>query len=55
MIKDGGQINPLDLKLPSGVALTGKDMLRFKIARKRIDERLQQMPDSTLIAQAVDK
>lgn len=52
IMEDGDQINPMNLKLPSGTKLTAKDMMRFRLARKYIDERLELMPDSTLIAQA---
>ncbi len=55
VLRQGTQINPIELDLPSGITLAGKDLLRFKIARKRIDERLERMPRSTLIAQAPDK
>ena len=52
VLEGGDQINPMNLKLPSGTQLAGKDMLGFRIAKKQIDARLQRMPDSTLIAQA---
>ena len=55
VLQAGDQISPIDLKLPSGVQLAGKDLLRFRIFRKRIEERLDRMPSSTLVAQAPDR
>ena len=52
VLEGGDQINPMNLKLPSGTQLAGKDLMRFRIAKKRIEERLDRMPTSTLIAQA---
>ena len=46
------QINPMSLKLPSGTKLAGKDLARFRTIRRAIEERLDRMPSSTLIAQA---
>ena len=51
VMEGGDQINPMDLKL-TGTQLAGKDAYRFKLARKRIEDGLNRMPDSTLIAQA---
>lgn len=46
------QINPMSIKLPSGTKLTGKELARFRAIRRAIEERLDRMPSSTLIAQA---
>ncbi|MET4698388.1 murein DD-endopeptidase MepM/ murein hydrolase activator NlpD [Constrictibacter sp. MBR-5] len=46
------QINPMSIKLPSGTKLAGKDLARFRAVRRAIEERLDRMPSSTLIAQA---
>jgi len=45
------QINPMNVKMPSGNKLAGKDLARFRAIRRAIEERLDRMPSSTLIAQ----
>ena len=55
VLEGGDQINPINLKLPSGIQLAGKDMLRFRLLKRQIDERLERLPDSTLIAEAPGK
>src|SRR3546814_820831 len=52
VLANNKQINPMNLKLPSGTKLAGKDLARFRAIRRAIEDRLDRMPSSTLIAQA---
>ena len=50
VLHKGTQINPMNLKLPSGIRLAGKDLQRFKAMVKATKEKLGTMPRSTLLA-----
>ena len=52
VLHKGTQINPMNLKLPSGIKLAGKDLQRFKAMVKATKEKLDTMPRSTLLARA---
>lgn len=48
---NGRQINPLGLKLPTGRKLKGKELARFQGMRVALDDRIQQQPLATQVAQ----
>lgn len=55
VLQKGTQINPMNLKLPSGTKLAGADLKRFKAMVQGINEKLDRMPRSTLVAQATGR
>jgi murein DD-endopeptidase MepM/ murein hydrolase activator NlpD len=48
----GSQVNPMNLKLPSGIRLAGADLKRFQEMQSALAQKLDRMPRSTLVAQA---
>src|SRR5690606_33220038 len=46
------KINPMSIHLPTETKVTGTKIARFRAIRRAIEERLDRMPSSTLIAQA---
>ena len=43
VLVNGRQVNPVKLKLPSGKSLKGKALERFRLHRKEIDRKLQEL------------
>jgi murein DD-endopeptidase MepM/ murein hydrolase activator NlpD len=51
ILRDGTQINPGEMKLPSGEQLRGRELAKFDEMRQQIERKLEQLPLSTLVAQ----
>ena len=50
IIRDGVKIDPLKLKLPSGVKLAGNDLNRFQAHREELDRRFEDLRATVLLA-----
>ncbi|MDD9876863.1 MAG: peptidoglycan DD-metalloendopeptidase family protein [Magnetovibrio sp.] len=52
IMRNGRQLNPMRLKMPSGRKLIGNELVRFHALRKALDKRYQQLPKGrALVAQ----
>jgi len=49
---DDSQVNPLSVKLPTGIKLAGKELGRFQLVQKETANRLAQLPVATKLASA---
>lgn len=49
------QINPMSVKIPTGTKLTGKELDRFRTAKRRTETLLSTIPPATRIATAAGK
>ena len=42
--KDGRQVNPRSIKLPTGIKLSGKQLAAFEAHRDKLDQQIANMP-----------
>ncbi|MCF8481908.1 MAG: M23 family metallopeptidase [Rhodospirillum sp.] len=52
VLKQDNQVNPLDVRFPSGKTLKGTELAAFKAERQRIDVAFQSTPTVTTVARA---
>ena len=52
--KDGTQINPLTLKMPSGIKLEGDPLKKFEVVMSDIQTRINDAKTHILLARSVD-
>jgi murein DD-endopeptidase MepM/ murein hydrolase activator NlpD len=52
VLKQSTQVNPLDVRFPSGKTLKGSELAAFKAERERIDVAFQNSPTATKVARA---
>jgi murein DD-endopeptidase MepM/ murein hydrolase activator NlpD len=52
VLADNRQVNPLSIKVPTGVKLAGKELARFQLAARDTDTRLARLPVTTKLASA---
>jgi murein DD-endopeptidase MepM/ murein hydrolase activator NlpD len=52
VLADNRQLNPLSVKVPTGIKLAGKELAKFQLAAKETDVRLAKLPVTTKVAQA---
>ncbi|MEW5728767.1 MAG: peptidoglycan DD-metalloendopeptidase family protein [Pseudomonadota bacterium] len=52
ILQGGKQINPMSVKVPTGTKLTGRDLDRFKAAKREIETLLTKIPPAARIASA---
>ncbi|MDA9553232.1 peptidoglycan DD-metalloendopeptidase family protein [Emcibacteraceae bacterium] len=53
--KDGTQVNPLNLKMPSGIQLTGEPYKEFEVVMNKIQTRINDAKTHILLAKSDDK
>ena len=52
VLQGSAQINPLSVKMPTNVRLAGKDLDRFRVAKRETDTLLTKIPVATRVAAA---
>jgi len=52
VLQGSGQVNPLSVKMPTNVRLAGRDLDRFRIAKRDTDTMLAKIPVATRVAAA---
>lgn len=52
ILKGGSQVNPLNVRFPSGRELAGKDLKTFQAARRELDQRYASLPVTSEVAAA---
>jgi murein DD-endopeptidase MepM/ murein hydrolase activator NlpD len=50
VIRDNDKVNPLSVKLPSGLKLHGKELDEFAVAKAKVDTMLARLPNESKVA-----